>query len=158
MEDDAESFNEERFSDLEQQAAGERLERWRNNPENWQESTVEEEEGEVTVSQPEKKKRKREEEVIDERELIIQSDKLDFFKSRVDDFKLFISRRIPPENPTAHEYLKKFMSGSYSSFASEPINKIAMLHMVGALNMVFGRMCTKCANDSFTPKTNTTSA
>lgn len=71
--------------------------------------------------------------------------KINFFKDRVADFKLFIQRRIPPDNETAQKYLEEFLQTSDKEFASELVSSVAKLQMVGGLTLIFGRMCAKAA-------------
>lgn len=74
--------------------------------------------------------------------------KITFFKDRVDDFKLFLKRRIPPTNPTAQAYLEEFLAFSPGDFAVELLTTVSRLQMVGGLELIFGRMCAKAAMKS----------
>lgn len=69
--------------------------------------------------------------------------KINFFKSRVTDFKTFIERRVPPDNKTAQEYLKEFLLTSDKAFANELVTSVSKLQMIGGLELIFGRMCSK---------------
>jgi hypothetical protein len=72
-----------------------------------------------------------------------EDEKIAFFKSRLEDFKVFLQRRIPPDNEVAQQYLQDFISSSEKDFALELINTVSKLQMIGGMTLIFTRLCTK---------------
>lgn len=64
-----------------------------------------------------------------------------FFQSRVDDFKLYMSRRIPPDNKVAQAKLAELLAATYADLAKELGGKIASMESWGALCLAFPKTC-----------------
>lgn len=69
----------------------------------------------------------------------------ELFVMRKDDFTLFLERRVPPNNPTAEKYMMEFKLLPPKAFAEELLNKLTYLNMFGGMDLVFERLCAKCA-------------
>jgi hypothetical protein len=104
--------------------------------------------------EPAQKKRKREEKGESEKAPEAPSDlaKVAFFIDRVDDFRLFLKRRLPPDNPTAQKVLAEFYAMSCSEFAHKILEQLptgimslAVLNLMGGLELVWGKLLTECA-------------
>jgi len=120
-----EGYDEEALADLEQ---------WREDKSNWVENVVIKEE-----PQPSKKKYTEKDEQATHKEDLKKA----FFNDRVEQFKLFLQRRLPPNNQQAQEYYEKFFKTSNTSFANELKTKLNDLSMLGGIDMIFTLMCNK---------------
>jgi len=120
-------YEEEALADLEQ---------WREDKRNWEGETAEDRE----QNSPAVKRQyteKDEQQTHKEQELIAH------FKNRVEEFKLFLMRRLPPENVKAQQYYEKFFKTSDKEFAYELKTKLNGLSWIGGIDMLFTLMCNK---------------
>ena len=113
-------YDEESLADLDE---------WRQDPSNWVES-----------ESPPVKRQYREEDEIKTHE---DDEKFAFFNSRVEDFKLFLKRRLPPDNESAQSYYETFFRTSNAEFANELKTKLNGLSLLGGIDMIFTLMCNK---------------
>jgi len=111
------------------------LEQWREDRSNWEGIAPEDEEDAPPVKRQYKEK--------DEEQTHKEDKLVEFFKDRVKDFKLFLQRRLPPDNEQAQEYFDKFFKTTDQEFAIELKTKLNSLSWIGGIDMLFTLMCNK---------------
>lgn len=66
------------------------------------------------------------------------------YLSRFEDLKVFIKRRMPPENKAAMEYVNMLEASDPDQFLAYLKGSVLTLYHLGGIGLLFGRICSVC--------------